>query len=54
MPVIRALRLRSDAALEAVELGSIKADFILIDTFHPQLFGGTGQTRRSTRSARST
>jgi phosphoribosylanthranilate isomerase len=46
VPVIRALRLRSDAALEAVELGSIKADFILIDTFHPQLFGGTGQTRR--------
>ena len=24
----------------------IKADFILIDTFHPRLFGGTGQARR--------
>ena len=46
VPVICALRLRSDAALDAVQLGSIKADFILIDTFHPQLFGGTGQTRR--------
>jgi len=46
VPVIRALRLRSDAALDAVELGAIRADFILIDTFHPRLFGGTGQTRR--------
>jgi phosphoribosylanthranilate isomerase len=33
-------------ARQTLELGSIKADFILIDTFHPQLFGGTGQTRR--------
>jgi phosphoribosylanthranilate isomerase len=48
VPVIRALRLRSDAALDAIKIGisAIKADFILIDTFHPQLFGGTGQTRR--------
>jgi phosphoribosylanthranilate isomerase len=46
VPVIRALRLRSDAALDAIDIGEIKADFILIDTFHPQLFGGTGRTRR--------
>jgi phosphoribosylanthranilate isomerase len=48
VPVIRALRLGSDASLDAIEvgLGKIKADFILIDTFHPRLFGGTGQARR--------
>ena len=47
VPVIRALRLRSDAALDAIKIGigEIKADFILIDTFHPQLFGGTGRAR---------
>jgi phosphoribosylanthranilate isomerase len=45
VPVIRALRLRADAALDAIEIREIKADFILIDTFHPQLFGGTGQAR---------
>jgi phosphoribosylanthranilate isomerase len=48
VPVIGALRLGSDASLDAIEagLGKIKADFILIDTFHPRLFGGTGQARR--------
>lgn len=48
VPVIRALRLHSDAALDAIKIGigAIKADFILIDTFHPQLFGGTGNARR--------
>jgi phosphoribosylanthranilate isomerase len=48
VPVIRALRLRSDAALDAINIGigEIKADFILLDTFHPQLFGGTGKARR--------
>jgi phosphoribosylanthranilate isomerase len=48
VPVIRALRLRSDAALDAINIaiGEIKADFTLLDTFHPQLFGGTGQARR--------
>lgn len=48
VPVIRALRLGSDAALDAINIGigEIKADFILLDTFHPQLFGGTGQVRR--------
>lgn len=45
VPVIRALRLRSDATLDAIDVGEIKADFILIDTFHPQLFGGTGRAR---------
>ncbi len=50
MPVIRALRLRSDAALDAIDIGEIKADFVLIDTFHPQLFGGTGRRAGSTRS----
>jgi phosphoribosylanthranilate isomerase len=45
-PVIRALRLRSDAVLGAIDIDRIKADFILIDTFHPQLFGGTGRARR--------
>ena len=46
VPVIRALRLGSDAALDAIDIGGIKADYILIDTFHPQLFGGTGRARR--------
>jgi phosphoribosylanthranilate isomerase len=48
VPVIRALRLRSDAVLDAIKIGigETKADFILLDTFHPQLFGGTGQARR--------
>jgi phosphoribosylanthranilate isomerase len=48
VPVIRALRLRSDAALDAINIGigETKADFILLDTFHPQLFGGTGQARQ--------
>jgi phosphoribosylanthranilate isomerase len=45
VPVIRALRLRSDSALDPVEIGATRADFILIDTFHPQLFGGTGRAR---------
>jgi phosphoribosylanthranilate isomerase len=48
VPVIRALRLRSDAELDAINIGigEIKANFILLDTFHPQLFGGTGQARQ--------
>ncbi len=45
VPVIRAVRLAADAAVEAIDLADIKADFVLIDTFHPRLFGGTGQTR---------
>ena len=37
-----------DAALDAINIGigEIKADFILLDTFHPRLYGGTGQARR--------
>lgn len=44
--VIRALRVRSDALLDALEIDRIKADHVLIDTLHPKLFGGTGQARR--------
>lgn len=48
VPVIRALRFGSDASPEAIQVGldETKADFILIDTFHPRLFGGTGRARR--------
>jgi phosphoribosylanthranilate isomerase len=45
VPVIRALRLPSDAPLDSVDLAKIRAEFILIDTFDPRLFGGTGRTR---------
>ena len=45
VPVIRALRLRPEAPLEATDIAKIRADFALIDTFHPRLFGGTGQAR---------
>jgi phosphoribosylanthranilate isomerase len=44
--VIRALRFRADAALGAIRIDKIKADYVLIDTFHPELFGGTGMARR--------
>jgi phosphoribosylanthranilate isomerase len=44
--VIRALRLRADAALGAIRIDKIKADYVLIDTFHSELFGGTGRSRR--------
>lgn len=39
--VIRALRLRVPATPAALMRGS--ADYVLVDTFHPGLFGGTGQ-----------
>jgi phosphoribosylanthranilate isomerase len=45
VPVIRALRLPPDAPLDAIDPPTIRADFILIDTFDPRLFGGTGRTR---------
>jgi len=45
VPVIRAVRLPADAAVEAIDVAKIRADFVLIDTFHPRLFGGTGQAR---------
>jgi phosphoribosylanthranilate isomerase len=41
VPVIRALRL-GPGPISPV-LDNIKADYVLVDTFHPQLFGGTGQ-----------
>ena len=44
--VIRALRLRSDTALDARQIQRVRADYVLIDTLHPRLFGGTGHARR--------
>jgi len=41
--VIRALRLKEGAAFAANSRGA--ADYLLIDTFHPALFGGTGRAR---------
>ncbi len=41
--VIRALRLKEGAAFHPNLRGD--ADYCLIDTFHPALFGGTGQVR---------
>ncbi len=41
--VIRALRLRAAATPAALARGS--ADYVLVDTFHPGLFGGTGQAQ---------
>jgi phosphoribosylanthranilate isomerase len=40
--VIRALRLKDETS-HAGSSGS--ADYILLDTFHPELFGGTGKSR---------
>lgn len=41
VPVIRARRLQAAATPAALARGS--ADYVLIDTFHPELFGGTGR-----------
>jgi phosphoribosylanthranilate isomerase len=41
--VIRALRIKIGSPLDAIV--SSMADYVLLDTFHPTLFGGTGQTR---------
>jgi phosphoribosylanthranilate isomerase len=41
--VIRALRIKIGSPLEAT--APSMADYVLLDTFHPTLFGGTGQTR---------
>lgn len=41
--VIRALRLKSADSLAAV--AASKADYVLLDTFHPELFGGAGVAR---------
>lgn len=43
VPVIRALRLAPGAGAPALE--AVKADYVLIDTFDPTLFGGTGKSR---------
>jgi phosphoribosylanthranilate isomerase len=40
---IRAFRLRADALDAALPVTT--ADYILVDTFHPGLYGGTGQAR---------
>lgn len=41
--VIRAMRLRADAPNAALPQSS--ADYILLDTFHPDLYGGSGRSR---------
>jgi phosphoribosylanthranilate isomerase len=43
VPVIRALRLKETPA--PAQIAACKADYVLLDTHHPRLFGGTGQTR---------
>ncbi len=41
--VIRALRIKTSASLD--HLQHHEADYTLLDTFHPTLFGGTGASR---------
>jgi phosphoribosylanthranilate isomerase len=41
--VIRAWRLRANASDAALPV--TRADYTLLDTFHPELYGGSGQTR---------
>jgi phosphoribosylanthranilate isomerase len=41
--VIRALRIKGESPRENVVPAT--ADYVLLDTFHPELFGGTGQSR---------
>jgi phosphoribosylanthranilate isomerase len=43
VPVIRALRVRGGEAASAI--AGVRADFILLDTFHPSLYGGSGVAR---------
>jgi phosphoribosylanthranilate isomerase len=43
LKVIRALRL--DRMVSADEIERCKADYVLLDTWHPLLFGGTGRPR---------
>jgi phosphoribosylanthranilate isomerase len=42
VPVIRALRLKPG---EAPDFARVAADYVLVDTFHPGLYGGTGRAR---------
>ncbi|HJU11366.1 MAG TPA: phosphoribosylanthranilate isomerase [Candidatus Binataceae bacterium] len=41
--VIRALRLPETVSVSHIQ--HCKADYVLLDTWHPQLFGGTGRSR---------
>ena len=41
--VIRAIRQKGAVSADAIE--RCKTDYVLLDTWHPQLFGGTGRTR---------
>jgi phosphoribosylanthranilate isomerase len=43
VPVIRALRVRAGEAAQAI--ARARADFALLDSFHPSLYGGTGVAR---------
>lgn len=43
VPVIRAIRLREGEPFDPKR--HLSADFILLDTFHPRLYGGTGASR---------
>lgn len=43
LKVIRALRLERSVSPDTLE--RCKADYVLLDTWHPHLFGGTGQAR---------
>lgn len=43
LKVIRALRLGGIVSADVIE--RCKADYMLLDTWHPQLFGGTGRAR---------
>ena len=43
VPVIRALRVRGGEA--AARIAQTRADYILLDTFHPGLYGGSGVAR---------
>jgi phosphoribosylanthranilate isomerase len=43
LKVIRAFRM--ERIVSTVEIERCKADYVLLDTWHPHLFGGTGQAR---------
>ncbi len=43
LKVIRVLRLEGNASADEIE--RCRADYVLLDTWHPHLFGGTGQAR---------
>ena len=43
VPVIRAVRVRGGEAAPAI--ARARADYILLDTFHPSLYGGSGVAR---------